>query len=670
MGIPGNIHKAEYRDYWMKVLQPSPYVAQVLAEGYRLPLSHEPDISFLSNNQSALRQPLFVTQELAALLEAGAIEVVQKQPTVVLPMSVVFSNKLRLVIDSSRNLNDFLVVPKVKLSGLAEACKAVERGDFQTVLDMASSYYHISIFEGHRQYLGIHWEGVFYRWKVLFLGLCTAVVLFTKMTRPMIAHAHRFGIRTSIYIDDEWVLGKSKEECGKAHDFVRRMWRQAGFVQRLGKGVDTPTQSAKYLGLICDSANLRFEIPADKLAHIKEKLQQLAGLRRTRVRQAASTYGKLAAVLLATGPQLRLLTRFGCSHIDRYANPRAADGTTSQNWENWAPVTSEWKEEIGLLLRELDSLNGYRMYDEDSRKTAVYSKVVASDASAVGLAAIEVKCGGAVTHTDHPGACGDRTLARRMFTAPELQQSSTHREMLALWELYVRKAGAGMTGDVLHLTDNKGCESIMLKGSPKADLQRLALQIFKAVKGSGITLHVQWRSREDERLELADGQSRDFDLDDWGISDADIQGAETTLSVFCSTDVFASAENRRCGKFITKNADAFTADWRGLGNIWACPPVGLITRTIRHVVTCQAKGVLVIPLWRAASYWHMVCQDGRNLNGVFSAKLEWHPLLHSADYIDSDQFRGVARFAMLALVFDGAKPHPFVSVRGPGREVV
>ena len=44
----------------------------------------------------------------------------------------------------------------------------------------------------------------------------------------------------------------------------------------------------------------------------------------------------------------------------------------------------------------------------------------------------------------------------------------------------------------------------MKKGSPKPFLQMLALKIYKACRNYEIVLTVQWRSRNDPRVKIAD----------------------------------------------------------------------------------------------------------------------------------------------------------------------
>ena len=79
-----------------------------MRDGYELVFDDEPPPpSILPNNRSAREAPDFVWSELKRLEGLGCIMKVDKRLTVVNPMSVVLSGKLRLALDGSCNLNPY-----------------------------------------------------------------------------------------------------------------------------------------------------------------------------------------------------------------------------------------------------------------------------------------------------------------------------------------------------------------------------------------------------------------------------------------------------------------------------------------------------------------------------------------------------------------------------------
>ena len=93
----------------------------------------EPPASHLRNNRSALDRLDFVKKELGRLEELGCIARVPLKPKIVNPMSVIYSNKWRLVLDGSRGLNPFCTRRVVKLEDLSHVARTVGRNNFMVV---------------------------------------------------------------------------------------------------------------------------------------------------------------------------------------------------------------------------------------------------------------------------------------------------------------------------------------------------------------------------------------------------------------------------------------------------------------------------------------------------------------------------------------------------------
>jgi hypothetical protein len=139
------------------VLKAPQSVLDIIGEGYRLPFKDGlvPPISRLPNNKSGLENKAFVDDQLYMYEAIGAIRATDEKPHLILPLSVVFSNKLRLVVDGSRNLNPFLEDLKVKLSHLDAANESLKAGQWFATLDLESGYHQVPIHKEHQTYMGI-----------------------------------------------------------------------------------------------------------------------------------------------------------------------------------------------------------------------------------------------------------------------------------------------------------------------------------------------------------------------------------------------------------------------------------------------------------------------------------------------------------------------------------
>ena len=131
----------------------------IISEGYRIPFigGHLPPISDLPNNASALKNASFIEEQLFQYESLGFIKYVSEKSRVILPLSAVFSNRWRLVVDGSQNLNQYIKNRKVKLSHLSVANQNLVMGQWFATADLESGYHQIPVHPDFHNTLGIKW---------------------------------------------------------------------------------------------------------------------------------------------------------------------------------------------------------------------------------------------------------------------------------------------------------------------------------------------------------------------------------------------------------------------------------------------------------------------------------------------------------------------------------
>ena len=60
----------------------------------------------------------------------------------------------------------------------------------------------------------------------------------------------------------------------------------------------------------------------------------------------------------------------------------------------------------------------------------------------------------------------------------------------------------------------------------------------------------------------------------------------------------------------TAGVNAFAFDWHAEICLLV-PPVAIIGRVLYHLLACKARGTLVVPLWKSAFYWPLLCHNFR-----------------------------------------------------------
>ena len=123
-------------------------------------------------------------------------------------------------------------------------------------------------------------------------------------------------------------------------------------------------------------------------------------------------------------------------------------------------------------------------------------------------------------------------------------------------------------------------------------------------------------SREDYRIQEADGGTRYFDSDDWSIDASMFY--KLTKDWDITVDLFAHSTNNKNDKFYsygkcpyTAGVDAFTKDWSG-ETAWTCPPTNLVIQAIKKILNTNMKAVVAVPAWRTAQFWPFLFPDGEH----------------------------------------------------------
>ena len=252
----------------------------------------------------------------------------------------------------------------------------------------------------------------------------------------------------------------------------------------------------------------------------------------------------------------------------------------------------------------------------------------------------------------------EKVITRRVFSDTEQMESSTFRELTAFADFYCsEKASEFKNTDVLHLTDSQNCEKILLVGSKNPKLHPLVFKIFTKCKALNIRLKVQYISRSDPRIQVADMGSRQFDLTDFSIDFDSFILISRFWGPF-ELDCFATKLNKKCTNYISKfeDANAFGVNFFAQNlpdvKLWVTPPPNLVIPAILHLQLNFAQGCLVVPAWPSSNFWSYICADGRHFNDYIVEIYKFKPVYVSGSDVMSNVFKGVKPFYTLVLKFD------------------
>ena len=641
--VPANIHRPEFRNFWESELETSDLVLSTIRNGYSLPFRVLPPPSHEGNNASAKKDMEFVRAEVFRLEKLGCIERVDKKPVVVLPLSSIFSKKKRLVVDASRALNPYLLDQPVKLMDLRDVPILLKPTQWMSVDDLDSGYWHLAINPADRKYLGIQISDkesgrpIFFVWRVLFLGVKSAVFIFTAILKPIRIFLAKKAIPIIIYLDDAWCAGDSEFQCLQNRNLARETLQKAGFVVSVEKAKN-PATKILFLGLEVDSEKMMFFIPEKKIDKILTSAREMLRARKVQLRVLASFLGFIQSCGRALGNILRLMSRASYNFLGVKLN-------CCPSYKMYYNLPEDVREELSFWIENIQELNGYPI--NPSLSQAETRVMVVTDASGEGAFGYEM-------------SDKYKVLLRKAFSEEEKRASSTVRELLALKFIYTSSLADPWRGRrILHLTDNQAVVAITQNGSSSVHLQKIAVEIFRSCREKKIELLVEWRSRDNYLLVHADIGSKSFDSSSFSLN---FESFAALLEFFpergLDVDVMAEHWNRKSQHYFSKNLDPFSCGTNFFAQdlnrnlfYYCFPPAGLITPAILHFAKFQASGLLLVPVWPSSSFWLSVCPDGRHLAGWAVRFLRFRPGIISDINIRSTTFKNPLHFDLLVIKF-------------------
>jgi len=143
--------------------------------------------------------------------------------------------------------------------------------------------------------------------------------------------------------------------------------------------------------------------------------------------------------------------------------------------------------------------------------------------------------------------------------------------------------------------------------------------------------------------------------DDWSVDESAFNYFNQNYGPF-SIDVFADSSNKRCLRFLSNflcpgssGINAFAHSWSN-ENIWACPPVKFVLKTIEKIENSDCSGVLIVPEWKTSIFWPRIFSENCKLNSRFKDIIPFHPFIIQNQRARSPML-GKTPFRFLGLIF-------------------
>jgi hypothetical protein len=559
---------------------------------------------------------------------------------------------------------------RYRMTTLQDAINSTRKGDFRVVFDLKSAFHHVRLHADSCELMGfkvLDEKGItrYYCYVVLVFGFKIAAQVLGRVLKPVVSFLIQNGIPVTLYIDDGFLVGPSKDRVMRRYRFALDVFNKAGLLINFEKSTVPEDASTKviFLGVCIETEGMWVHASFQKVKVLKEAI---AAMQRVYgsipVRKLATLVGKLVALEVAFGPSILVGTRIESIQV--------SEASDQFGWDKgFVVLSSDSKAALRRVSASLDLWNGHPMRTPASeitltsvlafedpagtarkipnRKLFPAQFMMASDASETTVAAY--------------GLSG--RLRNFQFTQAllphEMAESSTHREMSAVLKTLMccqKQQRMASTTTLWWLTDSENVARIFCRESGDLSLMRLALQVLEVALRLNLDLNPIWVSRTDLRLQKADAMTKHVNTDDWSIHPEAFGMLQLWFGKF-TVDLFASADNFKVAKFYSyafsadsTGVDAFSMSWEG-ERAYCAPPIALILRTIRKIEVTKMTGVLLIPLWRGVRFWIHAFPNGRHLGGVFKSFKQLKAKTRSWGMSPKDAFAG-KRVTFLVLEID------------------
>ena len=201
-----------------------------------------------------------------------------------------------------RDLNKFIVWEHFKMEGIHLVKHLLQKGDWMIKLDLKDAYYAVPIHQEHRRYLHVRWKGATYQFNCLPFSLSSALRVFTKIMRPVIAWLRQLGCRIITYIDNNLIMASTREEAKCLAEISVALLEALGFLINYPKSPLEPCQELQFLGFSINSVEMTIRVPQTKLEKMREQVKSLLKAPTLSGRKIASFVGTASSMALGIPP--------------------------------------------------------------------------------------------------------------------------------------------------------------------------------------------------------------------------------------------------------------------------------------------------------------------------------------------------------------------------------
>jgi hypothetical protein len=251
--------------------------------------------------------------------------------------------KPRLVIDLSRNLNQFLQYQYFSYATLEDAVAISSPNCWYGKLDLSNCFLSFPLHPDVQQYFVFEFEGQLYQFVRMPFGLSTAPLVCTQLLSVVAFVLTQRGAHFIRYLDDFLFVAPTQAQLAATLQTAQQVFADFGLLVNPDK-TEGPSQRITFLGIQLDSLSQTLSCTAQRVSELHSLLQPLRSQRIIRRRHLESVLGKLsfaAQVLPGARPFMRRMLD-AIKRCRKRSTPVRIDAGFRADVRYWIQHLSTW----------------------------------------------------------------------------------------------------------------------------------------------------------------------------------------------------------------------------------------------------------------------------------------------------------------------------------------
>ena len=127
-------------------------------------------------------------------------------------------------------------------------------------VDLKDAFFTVTVRKSHQKYFKLEWFQGFYKFIGMPNGYSEAMIIFTKIVRPVFGYLRQEGYLSIIFVNDSYLQGNTENDCLENIEVTENLLIKLRFKIHEKKSILKPTQESEFLGFVTNMLQVLLQI--------------------------------------------------------------------------------------------------------------------------------------------------------------------------------------------------------------------------------------------------------------------------------------------------------------------------------------------------------------------------------------------------------------------------